>query len=258
MSEDRPKEPSPRRRQQAREQGQVARSGELTAAVGLLATATALGIWGADLAAGLVEAIRMSWLGEPVLVIDPNEVVERARGVVLGVAVPLLAILGVTVVAVLVAHLAQVGPFWVPGLLVPDPGRLWKLGRGEAADSWGQGAWGLFRIVAILSAAAWAIRAYGPELAGLGLLDSAGLSRGVGVVLRGMLFRIALVLLVLGLIDLAWQHRRFEARLRATPEQDREDRRAAEGDPALRSQRRSVAEGWRRDPVEPSAGPRAI
>ena len=54
MSEDRTQEPSKRRRLEARERGQVARSPELTGAAGLLAASALLGIWGDDLALALV------------------------------------------------------------------------------------------------------------------------------------------------------------------------------------------------------------
>lgn len=258
MSEERSREPSPRRRQEAREQGQVARSGELTAAVGLLAMTAALGVWGDDLAMTLVETIRTPWLADPVLIVDLWELVDRVRGLALALLTPLLAILGAVVVATLAAHLAQVGILLSPHLLVPDLGRLWRLGKGDAVDATGRGAWGLVRMALIFGTAVWVFRSQSSVLAGLSMLDPVSLSRGVGAVLRGFLLRMSLVLLILGLVDLAWQHRRFADRLRATPEQDREDRRSAEGDPALRSRRRRVAEGWRNDPVELSTGPRKI
>ena len=56
MSEDRTQEPSQRRRVEARERGQVARSPELTGSAGLLAASALLGIWGDDLALGVAGA----------------------------------------------------------------------------------------------------------------------------------------------------------------------------------------------------------
>ncbi len=53
MSEDRTQPPSKRRRQLARQQGQVAHSPELTAAAGWLAAVVLLGVLGDDLALGL-------------------------------------------------------------------------------------------------------------------------------------------------------------------------------------------------------------
>ena len=78
-----------------------------------------------------------------------------------------------------------------------------------------------------------------------------GRSRGTGagasaghVVLQ--LARIlAAALLVLGVIDYALRYRRFEAMLRTTTQEQREDRRVIEGDPAARAQRRRISREFR-------------
>jgi flagellar biosynthetic protein FlhB len=56
--------------------------------------------------------------------------------------------------------------------------------------------------------------------------------------------------LALGLIDYALQRRRFDAMLRLTPEESREDRKAMDGDPALRGRRLRLARAWRGDAPE--------
>src|SRR5438034_862703 len=73
MSEDRTQPPSKRRRQLAREQGQVAHSPELTAAAGWLVAVVAWGIAGNDLASALVGLVRGSMAGAVVMPADPAE-----------------------------------------------------------------------------------------------------------------------------------------------------------------------------------------
>ena len=58
----------------------------------------------------------------------------------------------------------------------------------------------------------------------------------------------------MGLVDFAIQHRRFEAMLRMTPDEHREDLKAADGDPALRGRRRRLARTMRGDAPELLAG----
>src|SRR4051812_14244581 len=123
MSEERTQAPSKRRRQEARERGLVARSPELTAAVGLLTAVVFLGARGGDLGLALIGLARPAWQG-PSIAADPAEVVARLRQVAMAVVVPLGIVLVGPVVAMLAAHQAQVGGLWVPGLLAPDPGRL--------------------------------------------------------------------------------------------------------------------------------------
>ena len=75
-----------------------------------------------------------------------------------------------------------------------------------------------------------------------------------GLIVLGRAWVFAIVLLLLGLIDFGLCHRRFESMLRSTPEERREDQRAMEGSPEIRSQRRRVALAWRGDSPELFAG----
>ncbi len=131
MSEDRTQSPSKQRRQQARERGLVAHSPELTGAVGLLAAAALLAVWGDDLAAALLGLVREPLVGVPRVSAGPAEVVVRLRHLALAVAWPMGMLVVGCVVAALAAHQVQVGGLWVPGLLAPDPSRLWVVGRGS-------------------------------------------------------------------------------------------------------------------------------
>ena len=65
---------------------------------------------------------------------------------------------------------------------------------------------------------------------------------------------LALVMLVLGLADYGLRYLRFEALLRTTAEEQREDQRMMEGDLPLRARRRRIARAWRGDAPELLAG----
>ena len=65
---------------------------------------------------------------------------------------------------------------------------------------------------------------------------------------------LAAVLLVLGLVDYGLRYSRFEAMLRMTPQEQREDQRTMEGDVAVRAQRRRIARAWRGDAPDLLAG----
>jgi flagellar biosynthetic protein FlhB len=262
MSEDRTQEPSQRRRVEARERGQVARSPELTGAAGLLAASALLGIWGDDLALALLGLVRESWSGDLLASSGPLEVVERLRGTAWGIAGPLLGILGGTVAASLLAHQAQVGGLFAPALIAPDPSRLWAFrlddeesgsGSGFAARL-GRGAWSVVKAAVVVGIAAWLIRSDLGGLHRLARLDPPALAAASGAMLRSMAFALALATLVLGLVDFALQYARFEAMMRLTPDQHREDLRAADGDPGLRSRRRKQAQALRGDAPELFAG----
>ena len=259
MSEDRTQEPSKRRRVEARERGQVARSPELTGAAGLLAASALLGIWGDDLALALLALVRDSWSGDLMVSGGPIEVVDRLRQAAWNVAGPLFGILGGSVVASFLAHQAQVGGLFAPALLAPDPSRLWSLrldeegsGSGFAARV-GRGVWSVVKAAVVVGVAAWVIRSDLGELHRLARLDPPALARASGTLMRSMAFALALATLVLGLVDFALQYMRFEAMMRLTPDQHREDLRAADGDPGLRALRRRIVKTWHRRPSGASA-----
>jgi flagellar biosynthesis protein FlhB len=258
MSEDRTQEPSKRRRLEARERGQVARSPELTGAAGLLAASALLGIWGDDLALALIALVRDSWSGDLMISGDSFAVVARVRAATWGVAGPLFGIVGGTLLATIAAHQAQVGGLFAPGLLAPDPSRLWTIrfdeeGSGFTARA-GRGMWSVVKAVVVVAVAAWLIRSNLIGLHRLARLDSTALARASGAMMRSTAFALALSTLVLGLVDFALQYRRFESMMRLTPDEHREDLKAADGDPALRSRRRNQAKALRGDAPELFAG----
>jgi flagellar biosynthetic protein FlhB len=258
VSEERSVDPSPKRRQEARERGDVARSPILTAGAGLLAGWIGLKVWGGSLAAAFREAIHAPWSG-PVLVPDVGSIAATIRAASVAIAAPILGILLLTTAVMAACHLAQTGLSWTPSLLAPDLARLWRF-RGREGGSEGisggigRGLWALVRGFLLIAIAGGVLirdaSAY-HSLATLPLdtlADSAG-----GLVLR-LLGAFALAVVVLGGLDFALQWRRHEDRLRQTPEQQRQDLIASEGNPAFRSQRRRLLRSGNPQLLESLAG----
>lgn len=254
-SEDRTEAPSKLKHQQAREQGQVAHSPELTSAAALLGAVLMLGVVGEPLMAGLLGVVQGRRGDALAVSMDLDEVVAHLRASALAVLGPLAALLVAPIAAGVAAHAAQVGWLWSPGLVAPDPSRLWGIGagRGLAARA-GRGAWSLARTTAVLGVAAWAIRSRLDGLAGLSRSDGPALALAWSDALRGLLVALAGAALALGLVDLALQRQRFGTLLRLTPEEAKEDRKATDGDPAIRSRRLRMARAWRGDAPELLAG----
>jgi flagellar biosynthetic protein FlhB len=255
MAEERTQTPSRRRRQQARERGLVARSPELTAAVGLLAAVILLGLWGSELTAALVSLVREPLESAPELVADPVAVVAQLRHVALAIAKPVGAVLGGVLAAILAAHQLQVGGLWVPGLLAPDPGRLWTgQGAGDLGARGARGAWSLAKSLIVVAVAAWAIASHQSTLARLNQLEVHALARALGFFVRELAYTLAVAILALGVADFAWQYFRFETLLLTTSQEQREDQRVDEGDPAIRARRRRIMQGWNLDLSEMVVG----
>ncbi|MGO9815615.1 MAG: EscU/YscU/HrcU family type III secretion system export apparatus switch protein, partial [Isosphaeraceae bacterium] len=104
----------------------------------------------------------------------------------------------------------------------------------------------------------WAIRTQWAEIQRLGDLEFPALAIATSHALLQPARALALVMMVLGLADFGLRHVRYEAMLRTTPQEQREDVRVMEGDVSLRAKRRGLARAWRGDAPEwksPRPGP---
>ena len=250
-SEDRTQAPSKLRQQQARERGQVAHSPELTGAVALLTASLLLGSFGPSITAGLFSLIRDPWTAELPVMLDPSGAVSHLRSAAFTVVAPLAMVMLGLVAAGVLAHQAQVGGLWSPNLFAPNVGRLWGIGAGRGLTARaGRGAWIIGKSIVVLGVAVWAIRSRLDGLARLGKIETIDLAHAWADALRGLLTTMAVAALLLGLVDYAIQRLRFEGLLRLTPDEAREDRKATDGDPALRGRRRRIARAMRGDSPE--------
>ncbi len=247
MSEDRTQTPSNLRRRQARDAGLVALSPELSAAAGLLAASALLGFFGDRLARGLVAAIKSTLLD--------TMPAQSSRGVVATVlhmaqelAWPILALLAATWWLIAVTHCAQSGLLWIPQLLAPDTGRLWTAGREQSLTIRSQrGVWTLLKSFLIAIACFWVLMSRQSQLAQLGRLGPSGILLLGGTLIYRLIWTQSFVLALIGLIELGLSRRRVEEMLHVTPEEQREDQKAVEGDPAVKSRRRHIAANRRVD-----------
>jgi flagellar biosynthesis protein FlhB len=246
MSDDRTQPASKRRRQLAREHGQAAHSPELTAAAGWLAAIASFGFMGDDLVVGLARLVSGPLAGPAILTADRAAVVAEVRGLVVGLGWPLGSILLAFVTGALAAHQMQVRGLWAPALLAPDVSRLWTISSGPGlAVRIERVAWSVAKAAVLLVASAWTIRAGWTDVLRLGELEGPALARGAGQIVLQLAWVLAAVLLILGVADYALRYQRFESMLRTTTQEQREDRRVIEGDPAARAQRRRISREFR-------------
>ncbi|HNQ22313.1 MAG TPA: flagellar biosynthesis protein FlhB [Phycisphaerae bacterium] len=233
--------PTPRRRREAREGGNVARSQDLPAAVTLLVGLVALDWFGPRLMRTLLGAVQTS-LAAAMPPARHSLVAETLRlGVeALKAVAPFLLLI---VVAVLVTQVAQVGGVFTTRPLMPNLGKLNPInglkrmfsGRTLAAAVINLGKLFLVGVVAYLTlvgSAAEVLYAFTvgfPEALGLG----AALTFRLGI-------RLAAVLLILGLADYAYQRYRHERDLRMTKEEVKDEYRSMEGDPQIKRRRRQL------------------
>jgi len=254
---DRTERATPKRREEARRQGQVVLSPELSAVAVLLA-ALALASWGGPLALERSRRVLHGWLAA----LGPAAVRDDALWPLLAPA--LLGLGGLLgpffLAAALVAAgavVAQVGWSVNPGLLAPDASRLGPAAGLRRLFSLA-GVTNLVKAVmkiAVILAVAWRVlRASAPAALAAPALAPPDVFAVTGLGLRRLLLAMALALGALGVLDLFWQRWRSERSLRMSRREIEEEYRESEGDPRIRARfRQRHGDIARRRTLDPGA-----
>ncbi|MHC5109877.1 MAG: flagellar biosynthesis protein FlhB [Planctomycetota bacterium] len=232
---------TPRRRQEARNKGQVARSQDISAAVLLTVAFLALLIFGPALWQSMMKMVSVLLGNEGATSLDET----RSLAVVAMIDVvkklaPILVMMFLTLLAVLYA---QIGWLWTLDPLTPSLQKLNPI----------SGIKRLFGIRAVMTASInfgkllfVALVAYVTLLDNVAAIVFASAFDYREMMLLGsdLLFslaiRLGLALLLLAFIDYVWQRYKHERDLRMTKEEVKDEMRSMEGDPHIKRRRRQV------------------
>ncbi len=234
---------TPHRRQQAREQGQVAYSQDLGSASLLLVGAMLLGWFGP----GLVEffgKLMQRQLGQVVtLVADDNLLLNQTRSLALPIATTLGPILGLLMLAGILSTVMQIGFLFVPDKLAPDISRLsifqglQRLFSLQGVSRLGFGLVKVIIVAAIIGTLLWQYRSDVLESASLSTAQLAKLLIDTSL---KTLYWVGLALFLLALFEFAFQKWKFEQDLKMTHQEVREEMKEMQGDPQIAARRRQV------------------
>jgi flagellar biosynthetic protein FlhB len=235
--------PTPRKRQQAKEQGRGPRSTAMVSSATLLAAALCLRWSGPALATGLMEALETA-LREPAVTLPGPLTATRQIGRLVwaagGLLLPLLVTIGLAAVAL---QVAQTG--WRPQLsrLQPQAERLSPLARlrtlGSARALGGFGIT-VLKLTAVTAIAGTLLRTQVGEL-----LSARGQPlAATGARLFGGMVELCLwvggALTVFAMVDFAWAWWQFERELRMTEQELREEMRDTQSASARTARSREV------------------
>ena len=240
---DKTEAPTQRRRQEARERGQVPRSVELTAAVLLLSAMLLLKYLGPSLVGHLGAMLTAGLDIEPGPLELHDELTRTGAHALAVLAAALLPImLGMAALSA-ACNLAQVGPLltWHP--LKPQANRINPLSgvsRLFSLRSLAQLVVNLLKLVLIVWIALALIRGERARIFGSLELEQAQFLGLAGTLAFDLGIRLAVVLLFLALLDYAYHRWQHSQDLKMTKQEVREEFRRMEGDPLLRHRRRQI------------------
>lgn len=240
---ERTEAPTQRRREEAREQGQVALSGDLVTGL-LLLTGSALLSWlGPAVAEGLLDGIRSHFLNTRGVDLDA----EGARSLLawefwrglemVGLFLGVLFLVGVGV------NLLQVGLYVNTELLGfhwdrLSPVRGWQRVFSIAALM--RGLVAFLKVLVVAAVAAWVLNNRAGQITSLSTISLAAASaQGWDLVMR-LALALAGALTIIGILDYVFQRYRFEQSLRMTRQELKEELKREEGDPLLKARIRRM------------------
>ncbi len=240
---DKTQEATPHRRQKAREDGQVARSQDLSSAV-LLVGATVILMYGGQTVVRYLSLLTRQQLGgEAWLQADVQFLTYQWKLTLAGLANALLPIFGLLLLLAIIAHLAQVGPLFLPQKLTPDASRInpYKgFQRIVSLSSVVRLGFGLFKIAIVLAVACWCLQDYSDVIVDIATREVREIGSLVFEILVNTCLKIGIALLILAIFDYGFQKWKFEQDLRMTTQEVREEMKMLQGDPHIAARRRQV------------------
>ena len=238
---------TPRRRQEAREQGNIARSPDVTSAALLVGSMVLLRCFGAGVIramAGLThDMLSAASLGN----VDPRAGdggVAMARGVV-AVGYAVAPLLGGVAGIVILANVAQTGLSFNPARLAPNGaalnpvrglGRLFAGGQGLM-----QLAQSLLKVLLVGAVAYSALRGRIAQIVMSQQLSFLQVFALAADVMFSIALRIGILLLALSVGDYVWRRYRWAQQLKMTKQEVKDEMRNMDGDPHMKQRRRQLA-----------------
>ena len=249
-SGDKKHDATPKRLQEAREKGQVAKSQDLAAAIVLLFAVILLMTLGKQIATDLFEYARSMFL-DPTHIITENlephsleqSVLSLFHATVIRFMVPLsfffLLLLGTAVAA----NLAQIGFLWLPDKVKIDFTHLDPMKgfqRMFSMQSIVRLLMGLIKI-AICAAVAWyAVEGSIGEILHSSETETNQIASFLTWLLLMVALKVAIALVIIALLDLMYQRWKHAQDLKMTDQEIRDEYKNHEGDPQVRSKRRQI------------------
>ncbi len=242
--QDRTLQPTVKRRQMARADGNVAASTQVTAAAIWLATSCGLLILGSAGLTVMKDMIFQLWQS-PWTNTEPDVMTgsERLREAVLLTGTIVLPVASLCLVAAVVSRFAQVGYIWAPRRLLPNAERLNPARRASELFSTGtlfqllRGA-GLSCVTFLLLG--WGLWSQRDSLARLLVVPSSEFQPLLSNVVSMWMIRLGFCLLVFAALDYACRRYRYEVNLRMSSEELRAEIQAVQGNPQVAAGRRDL------------------
>lgn len=238
-------EATPRKLEEARKKGDVAKTQDLGST---LALAAAIGVilWaGGWISLSMAEDL-VPFIASPhemLGVLEAGGGTEIARWAIMAMAPALALVMAATMVAGAGGNLVQSGLLWSPDKLKPDWSRVSPLkgfGRIFGPDGLAQFVKTLLKVVATGAICWWVLEPHAAELAQTAALGPAAMLPATVDIAASLMGAILAFLVVIAGLDWLWQRMRFAEKMKMTREELKEDYKQSEGDPHVKARQKQL------------------
>ena len=241
---ERTEAPTERRRQESRQQGQVARSTDLSSAMILLGALGALHLLGTRIFAELAGIMHRLLDGSDAPAWDLATAGVTVKGCLWGLGMILAPLLLTVMLLSVLSNLLQVGMHVTAEPLSLDLNKINPLAglrRMLSRRSLVRLAMSLGKIAVVAAVAAVTIAGRLDAILAASALGYQRIISTAAQLVYALGMRVGVVLLVLALLDYLYQRWQHEQDLRMTRQELREDLKRMEGDPQIRARRQRIA-----------------
>lgn len=240
---DKTHEPTPYRRQKAREEGQVARSQDLASALVLVVAVGLLWLASRNLARLLGDLAVEHLGGTAWRTLATQDVLHHAARLAWQLLLACGPLLALWMLAGVLAHLLQSGFLYLPQKLALDWQRISPIHNGRRLFSLHhlvQLLFGILKTALILAVGCWTLWSRRELLQTLPGQPAAQLGGALLGLLAGMCLKVAMALVVLAIADYGYQYWKHEQDLRMTTQELKEEIKQQQGDPQIAARRKQV------------------
>jgi flagellar biosynthetic protein FlhB len=252
---DKTEAPTPRKRQEAREQGKVARSRDLATAALIVGSMILLQHYGQNVVAALRTVVYEMLGPEAMNDTDASGALGACLRSVVLLSMALAPLLIGMVLIVLIADILQVGLVFNSKRLMPNfaalnPTKGFARIFGGGGKGPTQAAIALLKLLLVSFVAYSAIHGRLPLILTAQQLDF-GQVFGLGTeVVFSIGVRIGIVLLILALAEYAYQKWKIEQELKMTKQEVKDEMRRMDGDPKIKARRKQMAQQMMREQLK--------
>ena len=241
--QDKTEKATAKKRQQAREKGQVAKSREIPAVAVLLTGLSTLYLFGSFMYSHIRSVMQESFsmIARPTLGLTDFSVLnyDMVQRFIIIMAPMMIAVFAIAILS----NVAQIGWLFTWEPLIPQPSKVSPIkgiGRLFSKHSLMELFKSIGKLILVGLVVYWTVKGEMARFVSLGDMEVAGIASYILKVILKIFLRVSMAMIFLAALDYAFQKWQFEQKLKMTKQEVKEELKQNEGDPLIKSRIRRV------------------